>query len=355
MYIKTASGDVILYIEEKNQIYDNRQAEEINSELENTVLSRVIEESFGNMGSWNTVQRKVEFNGYDRDNLSGSFYHGYYDGDIEAYLESEEIDISADIYLTCAREDSWREARDAFAKNLKKTFENYEHSSVKLIVLSEECYGKYVDGVYRTPDIDMEECYARYLFGENEQEYIQNYIEAGDGIYVTSAEPDFVLEEGDITLEENITVEELNQLLRDKFYEQRSDADGQPTVVAAVTPIYQMHFSERVREKIDSKNYKELSVYIKYAPQTASETDEKNEGTEMSGMGAIEGVIEGAVGETVGDTAGETNEESGIYLYYYKNSGTKNYYRCFDLYSDMSEAEFSNINEEDYYFVGKAE
>ncbi len=222
-----------------------------------------------------------------------------------------------------SREDSWSEAYDALAQMLSESFPGY--TWVNLIVLSPECYEKYIAGEYRYPGIDLLDCYAEYQIGSNPRRYIQHYVKLADGIYATAHVSDLILEEGDITLVEAISEDELNQMIYANYEalpdEAEENKNGSYMVedkahvnyytVTAATPIYKVQFSERIKEQFGD----ELSVYLRFVP------------------------------EELGLTADNK-------LYYFPTGGAKTYCNAFCISTNYADAEFNTLRESNYYFGG---
>ncbi|MBQ3546447.1 MAG: hypothetical protein IJA34_15895 [Lachnospiraceae bacterium] len=301
MYIKVSNGSTIIYIEETKKLYDNRQAKEIINNIEETVLENV----FANVSSITNIEEifynnvKVnEFNIFTKQGIKGSYFNSYYDGDIEKFLANEEV-VFDDLRLFAICDDSSKteSIKNKVIDELQKSNIKYEESNIELRILTRDCYDKYLNKEYRLPDIDMTECYAKYVLGEKEYSYVQKYIEVTDGIFITSNERDFLLETNDIVLEKCET---------DKI------------------AMYKVKFSERIKEYINSKTYNELNVYVRYDLEKVDYNKLNEKGEEIK----------------------EENVED-IKLYYNRK---KDENKILNLFSEMSDGEYAVLEDGDYIF-----
>ena len=300
MYIKVSNGSTIIYIEETKKLYDNRQAKEIINNIEETVLKNV----FANVSSITNIEEifynnvKVnEFNIFTKQGIKGSYFNSYYDGDIEKFLANEEV-VFDDLRLFAICDDSSKSEsiKNKVIDELQKSNIKYEESKIELRILTKECYEKYLNKEYRLPDIDMMECYAKYILGEKEYSYVQNYIEVVDGVFITSNEKDFWLEGNDIILEKCET---------DKL------------------ALYRVKFSDRIKDYINGKTYNELKVYVRYDLEKV-DINKVNE-----------------LGEEI-----KEDDLANIKLYYKKKDEKK----VLNLYSEMSDGQYAVLEEGDCLF-----
>lgn len=301
MYIKVSNGSTIIYIEETKKLYDNRQAKDIINNIEETVLKDVFTNVSGTInieGIFYDNLKINEFNIFTKQGIKGSYFNSYYDGEMKKFLENEEV-VFEDLRLFAITDDGSKSEtiRNKVIDEFKKANIKYKKSNIELRILTRECYDKYLNKEYRLPDIDMVGCYAKYILGENEYAYIQKYIEASNGIFVTSNEKDFLLEDNDVVLEECET---------DKL------------------ASYKVKFSDRVKEYMENKTYNELNVYVRYDLEQTGFPKVNEQGGEL-----------------------EEKELEKIKLYYYKK---KDENKVLNLYSEMSDGEYAVLEDGDYIF-----
>lgn len=375
LYIETTEGTELIYIEEKNQIYDNQQSDVIESALEETL--KVLEDTI--QSEQNLIKmdfQNARFNVYgEGTNVKGSFYHELFQNDINAFLEKEIVVASKlEFYAICGQEygenhSDTENCVQMLEEEAKNIFAGFEESDIEISFLSEDCYLKYLENVFRKPNIDMEECYSKYVIGKENYSYVQNYIKVAEGIYITSAEKDFVLEENDIRLEESVSSQELNDILLEndqKLKNKEKEEEGEDSAKEEVkechqliprTPVFRMQFSDRVKEFLNQKTYKELKVCIKFVPQEVGVTGNmkeeiKEENVDLTSMDEL---VRNQINEELelGKEASEKQKKElwqECKFYYYPVAGEGS--QCIDIDSDMSDAEFALINEDDYYFGG---
>lgn len=301
MYIKVSNGSTIIYIEETKKLYDNRQAKEIINNIEETVLDKV----FANVSSTINIEgifydniKINDFNIFTQQGIKGSYFSSYYDGDMEKFLANEEV-IFDDLRLFVICDDSSKteSIKNKVIDELQKSNIKYEESNIELRILTRDCYDKYLNKEYRLPDIDMTECYAKYILGEKEYSYVQKYIEVTEGIFITSNERDFLLETNDIVLEKCET---------DKI------------------AMYKVKFSERIKEYINSKTYNELNVYVRYDLEKVDYNKLNEKGEEI-----------------------KEEDVKDIKLYYNRK---KDENKILNLFSEMSDGEYAVLEDGDYIF-----
>lgn len=323
MYAEFSDGVTVYYDADREYLLDSGQGEEVSEALEEAFSER-LEELTQGMEEGSFVIEDVRFSihaeGYEED-----FYHTYYKGDIEKVIERENIPLWANLFLICEREDNWQETRLALEQLLREDFPALDN--VRLAVMSRSCYASYTAGTNRHPGIDMLECYAEYEIAEETACYMQHYIKLAEGIYATSKEKNFILEEGDITLREAISQDELNEMIYEHYdslpdvaeenkggsYHAHDKEHVTYYEVTADTPIWQIRFSERIKEHFGE----EFNVYLRFVPEELGLGWDKK-------------------------------------FYYFPNDGKKHFH-CYAIYTDKADAEFATLNEEDYYFGGTQE
>lgn len=297
MYFITTDGLTVIYYANENRFADDGQTELIKSDLKNqwkqvlSLLDHYEEDS------------TVEFNEYyGNGDYIGSYFTNYYDGNIKEYIKNEKITIHQNLFVLTT-ENQWQKKLDNFCSSFYDVFGHYKEHNIQLVALSDRCYQKYQDGIYRYPGIDMNECFAEYHLSKNTDKVIQNYIDIGQGIYVTSATSNFELQEGDIVLEKVMNKEEFLDKMKELSTEYQ---------ITMQSDVYRVKVSKRVQKLIGSDG---LGVYMK--------CDYK-----------------------------EMNIDQGNKLYYYPNKENKEYNYSFNIYSDHADAEFHNLKETDYFWIG---
>lgn len=371
IYVVLEDGATILYIEETKQFSDDGQAGVISDQITEKVLQDLLQETKKacDFKAKDMVIEDIEVNIYGKGtNKEGQFFHAYYEGDIAQFLSEETVTLlGTQLYVLCAREEDTAAFMNCLQEKMQDTFGGFSDSEIAVCFLSEESYQKYLDGQYRKPDVGMEECYASYVIGRKEETYVQHYVKAAKGIYVTSAVPDLVLEEGDIVFEETkeITDKTINEQLLQNFKQASAETDQeqskQPAVYSQMivrTPVYRLSCSEKMKAYLQDKTNLELAVYVKFVPEEAGIENplkqEIDDGTvELS---KTTKVVRDQLGKTIeaGKEAGQEDKKvlwQRCRLYYFE--GTKDY-RCKDLAADLSDAERMVVEQEgeNVYFGG---
>lgn len=287
--IELTDGTKILYSAENNKFYDDYQAEKISKAL--------IEEI------WNPMLVKLEpyklsyevkpaFNLYNKEGLTGTFFHEHYNGNIENFIKNEKLSvdighydeydnwIESYIYIISEDKDSWQERFNTVENTIKTYFKGQNDSSLQLIALTSNLYEEVKPEGYYDIKINMDGCWAK---GNNKNLYLQKYIKVSDGIYITSSESNFNLEEGDITLKEVMTGEELQNIM-DVVAKEKAGLDEHyqkyeknKYKINYLTPVYEFVFSERIQKKYEEYGSDAfMSVYIKFIPEELNISDNNN-------------------------------------------------------------------------------
>jgi hypothetical protein len=265
-YAKCADKTIIFYDAGLNRMVDNKQSNEVSFAIEKELLAQ-MDQVTALIPDSRLIVLDCCSSAYAAD-YEGNFYHTYYDGNIDAFFESEDVQLTANICLLCNKDDPWADAQRKCENIIRENF--CINQAVTLTILSEECcYEKF--GAARINDL---RCYAKYIMHATSTDaYIQNFIKIADGIYATCAEKNFILEDGDIIAVEAMSEEELNAAIFAQ-YENLPDKTGKTySVASAALPIYRFVFSDRIKDKFSNGN---LGVYLMYAPEevTAAETDQ---------------------------------------------------------------------------------
>lgn len=322
MYARCHDNTYIFYDADRDLLVDNHQSDKISTAIE-VELKRQLNAVADIISGSELIVRDYCSSAY-AGAYEGNFYHTYYDGDITAFLATEDVQLTANLYLLCDENAPWAEAQKKCEEIIRTNFRT--SNIVTLTVLSEECYntkrGEY--GVYA--GIDDLGCYAEYtMTGSNTDSYIQKYIKIADGIYVTCAEKNFVFEDGDVSIVEAISAEDLNAKIYSRWnelsevvpankgasYVNPDKVHENYSLVSATSPIYQIQFSERVQKRFSDGN---VATYLLFVPDEASATE-------------------------------------GDAVLVYRDA--ENSYRCGTIAAaNESSAGWIDLNEKDYYFIG---
>lgn len=322
IYAQCVNGEYIIYDAVRDIIVDNRQSEETDRAIR-AELNKEISEIEKIIANSEIKIEEYSSSAYYSNRIEGNFYHAYFDGDIEEFIQDEDIQLYADMSLICQKEDAWQEVQKECQALIRNKFRT--HYKISLTVLNEECYEKH--GTYA--GIEHEGCWAEFRMDkESTEKFIQNYIKVVDGIYVTCNEMDFVFEDGDVQMQETITEQELNNLIFERYdklpdkaaenangsYNVHDKTREQYSVVQSSSPIYQLVFSNRVREAFPDGT---VAMYFMFKPE-------------------------------------EAVCEDGDCLVKYTNK--EDVWRCFYLtQSDDNISTWQDANENDYYFIGSYE
>lgn len=281
MFARCDNGEFIFYNADKDQMVDNHQSAKISDAIADELAKQMEEVEAIAPGS-EIIIRDYCSSAY-AGSYKGNFYHNYYDGDITAFLEVEDVQLTANMYLLCDETAPWEEAQKKCEDIIRKNFRTDE--DVTLTILSRSCYeekqGEY--GVYA--GLDDLGCYAKYhMTGTTTDSYIQNYIKIADGLYVTCSEKNFIFEDGDVVATEAISEADLNAVIFGRYDKlpavAEENADGSYrvhdktketySVATAVTPVYQLAFSERVKAAFPDG---EINAYMMLVPDETGASD----------------------------------------------------------------------------------
>lgn len=210
------------------------------------------------------------------------------------------ISLNGTIFII-ANESNYGKEIERFSSNFYNSFLPNKQHKVTVIVLNRDTYEQYREGTIKMPNIGMNGVFAKVEFKDRVDMKTPQYIHVGNGMYATSAENNFTLLPGDLTLKESISQDELLNKVGEKYLENY--------YVHFNTPVYNIEMSQRVKEHIGKEK---LSLYIKF------------------------------------ESARDEN------LYFYPDSTTK-YGHCFEMYDEMSNsgAKFESISDKDYFWIGK--
>lgn len=297
--IKCDDGTTALYYKDEDKFVDDKQKYEISGKLSG-VYNRLFQYL---PGAVYVIAQGPVFNGYHGEGqVDGEYFHEFYDGDIQAYIQKENVSVSlnGNIFII-ADQNNFAKQIETFSNNFYNSFSPNKHHQVSLITLSRDVYEQYGNGTIKMPNIGMNGVYAKVELKDKVNMQAQQYIHVGNGIYATCSENNFTLLPGDLTLKESISQDELLDKIGKEYTENY--------YVHFSTPIYNIEMSQRVKDFIkDGK----LSLYIKY------------------------------------DSPKEER------LYFYPDETTK-YGHAFEEFDEMSNsgAKFETISEKDYFWIGK--
>lgn len=261
------SDGMKVYWNESGQYYaDNRQAEEIAAAVREEIMKPAIAE----LGA-EAVVSEYSINRTGMESFDECVYKAFYDGNIRDYVKKEQIHIS-DLSAAITAQD-FKEKTERFCKMI----ESYSFNGGGEIGVAGEGWQE---------PLSLEICqtargnpnaaaYGLVSFGERIRWLENVFVEAAPGVVVSSGIFDFVLEPGDIVLEEAGTGRDLQKKLDEAYYSlpeeaeenknggytKRDQAHESRVVLGDLeSPIYQIRFSKRAQEKLDSNG--KLSFYI---------------------------------------------------------------------------------------------
>ena len=261
------SDGMKVYWNESGQYYaDNRQAEEIATAIREEIMKPAIAE----LGA-EAVVSEYSINRTGMESFDECVYKEFYDGNIRDYAKKESIRIS-DFSAAITAQD-FKEKTERFCKAL----ESYSLKGGGEIGVAGEGWQE---------PMSLEICqtargnpnaaaYGQVTFGEKIRWLENVFVEAAPGVMVSSGIYDFVFEPGDVVLEEAGTGRDLQKKLDEAYYNlpveaeenknggytARDRAHESRVVLGDLeSPIYQIRFSKRAQEKLDSNG--KLSFYI---------------------------------------------------------------------------------------------
>ncbi|MBR2991139.1 MAG: hypothetical protein IKF51_06735 [Solobacterium sp.] len=261
-----SDGYTVYWDDEAGTFADDRQAPEIREAFDREVFQPLVRTLPAPFSFSEYALNRTNYESYD-----ACVFRTYFDGDIRAFLESEQPSLSG-LYITLEETEGFdHEAwTDTFYAFLDPYVSGYADVVVKRTGTGTE--GDAVPGL-DDPDL-LSKAYLR--FGDSIHWYRQVYIEVLDGVYVTSDQADFVLEAGDVRFEEAGTCAEVQRILDEAYEALPVDAEENKsggyrvhdqrhesrTILSDLNaPYYRLVLSQRVMEELDSGD--RLSVYIR--------------------------------------------------------------------------------------------
>ena len=263
---EVSDGSFIYYDKEEDRFYDSKQAEQIEEDFETKLLPELMKEIRSPYVLKDSRIAATRYESFDE-----CVFHEYYDGDIRDYLAKERPSIS-DFLLTVQAQD---DSKDQIASLYEKMASYFKGGAEVRVVkegssyLLEENKEEYIGR-------DDEDLIAQASIYFNDRMYWHepHYVEAMEGVMISSDMADFILEEGDIRLEEVKDGQSFQEILDASYYAMPVDAkenkDGSYTVrdqrheerivLDEELPYYHLVLSDRVKEKMKDELF---PVYIK--------------------------------------------------------------------------------------------
>ena len=264
---EVSDGSFIYYDKEEDRFYDSKQAKQIEEDFETKLLPELMEEIRSPYVLKDSRIAATRYESFDE-----CVFHEYYDGDIRDYLAKERPSIP-DFLLTVQAQD---DSKDQIASLYEKMASYFKGGAEVRVVkegssyLLEENKEEYIGR-------DDEDLIAQASLYFNDRMYWHepHYIQAMEGVLISSDMADFVLQEGDIVLEEVKDSPSLQEILDEAYYalpvEAKENKGSSYTVRDQKheehivlddqdLPYYRMVFSDRVKEKIEKEMF---PVYFK--------------------------------------------------------------------------------------------
>ncbi|MCR5810495.1 MAG: hypothetical protein K6G34_03680 [Lachnospiraceae bacterium] len=242
-YVFEMSDGTKVYWDENGGYYaDDKQADEITTAIREKIMAPALAE----LGD-EAVVSEYTFNRCDMDSFKGMVFRNYFDGDIFAFAKTGFI-AAASPYFS------------KFGGQIAVASASYEGD----LDLDTFCYHNATrDPIARADG---------YFSLDEGVHWIENvYVEVVPGLDVMWSHYDFVLQPGDVILEQAGTAADLQKMLDDAYYALPVDAErnikeghavdpdqrneGRKVLVDADASIYQIRYSDRVKEQINKYGY----------------------------------------------------------------------------------------------------
>lgn len=263
-----SDGTNIYWCDSEEYYADDRQAEEISAALR----EEIMEPSLKELGE-DRVVSEYTFNRTGMESFDKVVFTQYYDGDIIAFAGKEEIHVRD--FSVLISEDDFKGKAERF---LNATMPFFQKTSGRITVVAKEYEGPRDLETFRMAEGNpIARAVGTVRFGEKIS-WIENvYVEVIPGVSVSSDISDLVLEPGDVTFAEAGTAQDLQKMLDDGYYSLPVEAEENKkggysvhdqaherrTVLANKDAvIYQLQFSDRVRERLDSNGKASLYFMI---------------------------------------------------------------------------------------------
>ncbi len=291
MVFELADGNIVLWDRETEQFADTRQAEEILTELREQLIQPFTEEVLGTevlVSDYTATAAAFE------DYTAGrgvSVFTAYFDGDIRAFAETEKPLLMD--YNTVVRETSdndgqgtaFKEQANMLWQKLQPFFSGSEN---RIYVLSHAYTGELVQaGQINSPEGNRLVRGIGRLDFDDAVHWIENvYKEAMPGIWIISREEDFVLQPGDLNMEQVGNGADLQKILdaryealpvvaeknKDGIYRVPDKQHCSKVVVKDLeAPIYRINWSDQARAA--RNEYGILDVCFSLEPAIAETAD----------------------------------------------------------------------------------
>lgn len=352
MYFQMKDGYTVVYLAEEERFGDDRQAGEIEKKLYENVLNPLLEETKERLHAEAAgCVDELIFNVWDGNTKAWQVYTSYFEGDIEDYMEEETIYIGrpggVGFYVVGGPEGNYRQELKKLGESLQEQFTM--SSQVTLSGISQEYYNSWKAGDRSYFSFVDDGCYLQYKINGTIACYEANYIKLMPGVYATAAEPDFMLEEGDIVCREAMTEEELQSLIdenynklpdyaeenNDRGYNTRDKAHESKKVIDAWSAIVRLEFSDRVKQAFRQGK-------IRCNVRLVIEEIEKPGGANEAASPVTDSAVQAKPDE---------EDWAGAFYYY---PGDKEEYFCYTICSEEDVERGITLTEENYYFLGRA-
>ena len=263
-----SDGTMVYWNDEEQYFADNRQTEEITAALR----SKVIEPALSAMDPGCRVN-EYTFNRTRMDSFDETVFREYYDGNLEAFAEKEEIIFSD--FEAMVHESAYRAGVEEFYNTVGKYLKG---DFGRVVVLREEAGDDpaFVPGeVWSEGDVRVRA--IAYLDFDDGLSWLDHtYVEVLPGVKMMSTIRDFEMEPGDIIFIEAGTADDLQKMLDEAYYalpfeaeenkkggysarDQMHESRAVLTDPGAV--IWRVQFSDRLREEIAKGSYRN-SFYV---------------------------------------------------------------------------------------------
>ena len=261
-----SDGHTVYYHNGSASFADDAQSDLICSDFEREILAPLLSDFSAPMETTPLSLYQSGFEVFDKN-----LFAAYYDGDIHSYLKNTPIHLYFDIALEAAEEEACEQEVARFYESLRGLVHGqvsvfFLNSGLRELAGGDWSLGQRSRIVDATADLDFDSeiTWSRNIF-----------VEVFDGLFVSFQKEDFVLEEGDLVLEEVGTCAELQQLLDEAYFALPVDAEGSQNnahknedqrhqsryiLDDPDAPCYRVRLSQRLRDLLDGDNG--ITVYI---------------------------------------------------------------------------------------------
>lgn len=253
-YVFEMSDGTKVYWDEDGGYYaDDKQADEIIAAIQENIMAPALAE----LGD-DAVVSEYTINRCDLDTFKGIVFRNYFDGDIFAFSKMENLEMRD--FLAVISEDDFKGKVERFIAAAGPYFSNF---GGQIAVASASYEGELNLDTFCNHEVKGDPI-ARadgYFSLDEGVHWIENvYVEVVPGLDVMWSYYDFVLQPGDVTLEQVGTAADLQRMLDDAYYALPVDAErnvkeGRKVLVDEDAPVYQIRYSDRVKEQINKYGY----------------------------------------------------------------------------------------------------